>query len=152
MQLLTNLEAILDHKTMPLELSNSTLREAIDEITTLRFKLREEEIKTFNLTRKLDNAQEHKQKRYYLFRHTGLGETLQYLAKDTPPTDLTWTTDHDHMTLISQKDLLIALAKRPENASTFDGKADWIYVIGTADAIFSGFAPLEVIDNNTNHD
>lgn len=74
-------------------------------------------------------------RRYYLFRHTGAGENIQWLDRNN---DFVNVKEHTYYTVC--KDTL-------KNVVTYYKRSseDFIYVIGAVDVTVCGQVPLEIV-------
>ena len=81
-----------------------------------------------------------KQRRYYLFRHTGSGENIEWLS---PNSGIQYSSDYHNCFLTPNKKVLETMVIHSDN-ETEDG-TKFIYVIGAVDVTVSGLFPLEIV-------
>jgi hypothetical protein len=92
----------------------------------------------------MKNEEHSTQERFYLFRHTGSGENIQWLVS----TDGMFESDKTYCYLTPSTTFLRRCVQFAEpQATNIKGMPKWIYVIGSVTVTVNGQVPLEIVEN-----
>ena len=87
------------------------------------------------------------QRRYYLFRHTGSAENIQWFC-GINEYSYDYSKRHEDCALEVHKEYLIKCVNQSNEFFDVDETIKWIYVIGAVDVIVCVQIQLEIVDTS----